>query len=97
MEQEATDKHPGTFNIKINFDNVRYKTLPSPARFLELQGVKDAEDIERITRASLIGDKAQISEILKDKYSKNDTEVEFIRITYNELLFKYVMESVIIN
>lgn len=95
METEIKDKEVlGSFSVKIDFDGVKTKTLPSPARFFELQGIKDVEDIKNLTNWVLTGNKAPFDHLLQEKYKKFDDACDFMWYTYNEVIFKFVEQSV---
>ena len=97
MDQETTDNKDnivGGFSVKISCREGKSKTLPSPARFLELQGIKDKEDIVTITRCTLTGQHYVIDNLLKEGYNKSEDEIKFIRTTYSDLIFKFVLLSV---
>ncbi len=86
-----------TINVKINYDGVKTKTLPSPSRFLELQGIKDRDDIEELTKNVLRGEKKFFEDRIRKNYSKEDKDIEFLWMTYNDLIFRFVVLSVSID
>ena len=86
-----------TVNIKVDYDGVRSKVLPSPSRFLELQGIKDRTDIEELTKNVLKGEFNLFSQKLTTVYNKQEDDIQFLWSTYNDLIFRYVMLSVSID
>jgi hypothetical protein len=93
VDQEMKDKIVGCFSIKVKMADGKEISLPSPARFLELQDIKNPEDIVEITRNILAGNKQLAREIVSKHKSKKD-EIEFIVETYSEVIFQFVMLSV---
>lgn len=97
MDQGEIDNNKvvGAFSIKIACAENKYKSLPSPARFLELQSITNKEDIVNLTKYTMTGNEVGFKAILiSGEYNKSTDQAEFIWKTYNDLIFKYVIESV---
>lgn len=97
MEMETPEKKLVSFTVNVICGEGHEKKLPSPARFLELNGIKEPEDISDLTRYSLTGRKSMMLELLKVNYNKSEEESEFIAKTYSEALYQFVMLAVNYN
>ncbi len=93
MEKEIPEKKLISFTVNVICGEGTERKLPSPARFLELNGVTDPTDIELITHHTLKGQREEILNILLKQYDKSVEEATFIAKAYSDILYKFVMLS----